>query len=156
MFRFVTDSHAPTVTLGPTFSSKRALTLSAKAFSPLGYLALKMGGLDASGEDETYYHTGIKVKLYRDVSHIGSQRVDIKYSSESILTSTSDKPAPSDKEDLMDIEESNKRKQAGGSDLPMISYHYGTAYSDRIAIVEPDLRGLTLNGIYKEKAQAFA
>mmetsp|Transcript_19883 Transcript_19883/g.46692 ORF Transcript_19883/g.46692 Transcript_19883/m.46692 type:complete len:591 (-) Transcript_19883:141-1913(-) len=150
-------NHKDPVPLGPTFSSKRALTLSAMAFSPLGYLALKMGGLDASGEDEYYYHTGIKVKLYRDVSQVGTKRVDIKYSSESILASTSGKPAPSDKEELKDIEESNKRKEKGSSDLPMISYHYGSAYSDRIAIFESDLSGLTLNDIYKEKAHtAFA
>ena len=149
-------NHKDPVPLGPTFSSKRALTLSAKAFSPLGYLVLKMGGLDEGGEDEIYYHTGIKVKLYRDVSHEGTKRVDIKYSSKSILSSTSGKPAPSDEEELKDIEEANKRKEKD-SDLPMISYHYGSAYSDRIAIFESDLGGLTLNDIYKEKAhRAFA
>ena len=31
----------------------------------------------------------------------------------------------------------------------MVEYHYGTAYSERIALVERDLKDLTLNGCYE-------
>lgn len=58
-----------------------------------------------------------------------------------------------DKEDLEEIEQSNRRKKKEpSSELPMVTYHYGTAYSERMASVESDLKGLTLNNLYREKA----
>merc|ERR1712087_797908 len=133
-------NHKDPVTLGPTVSSKRALALSAKAFSPFGYLALKATGLEGSDEHDRYYHTGIRLKLYRCHSAIGSQRIDIMYSSESILQSMGRKPVAIDKEELEEIEESNKRKMKGSScELPMVSYHYGSSYCDRMKLAERDL-----------------
>ena len=140
------------VTLGPTVSSKRALALSAKAFSPLGYLALVVTGNGEGGDEEVYYHTGIKMKLLKSVSAISSQRFEISYSGASIISGAK-KPVAIDKDDLAEIEQSNKRKKKeSSSELPMVSYHYGTSYSERLASVESDLQGLALNDVYAEKA----
>mmetsp|Transcript_7574 Transcript_7574/g.17184 ORF Transcript_7574/g.17184 Transcript_7574/m.17184 type:complete len:482 (+) Transcript_7574:52-1497(+) len=144
-------NHKDPVTLGPTISSKRALALSAKAFSPLGYLALKVIGNGEGGEEEVYYHTGMKMKLFKSVSAVSSQRCVLSYSGATII-SDANKPVAIDKDDLAEIEQSNKKKKGSSSELPMVSYHYGTAYSERMARVESDLNGLTLNGLYREKA----
>jgi len=148
-------NHKDPVTLGPTVSSKRALALSAKAFSPLGYLALMVSGNGEGGDEEIYYHTGMKMKLFKNVSAVGSQRCMLSYSGHTII-SGSKKPVAIDKEDMAEIEQSNKRKKKdSSSELPMVSYHYGTSYSERLAAVESDLRGMTLNGLYREKAGAM-
>mmetsp|Transcript_40828 Transcript_40828/g.71772 ORF Transcript_40828/g.71772 Transcript_40828/m.71772 type:complete len:570 (+) Transcript_40828:98-1807(+) len=145
-------NHKDPVTLGPTVSSKRALALSAKAFSPLGYLALMVTGIGEGGDEEVYYHTGMKMKLFKNVTAVGSQRCVLSYSGHTII-SGSKKPVAIDKEDMAEIEQSNKRKKKeSSSELPMVSYHYGTCYSERMALVESDLKGLTLNNLYREKA----
>lgn len=144
-------NHKDPVTLGPTVSSKRALALSAKAFSPLGYLALRVTGNGEGGEEEVFYHTGIKMKLFKSVSSVSSQRCDLSYSGATIISGAK-KPVAIDKDDLAEIEQSNKKKKGSSSELPMVSYHYGTAYSERMALVESDLKGLTLNSVYREKA----
>mmetsp|Transcript_6516 Transcript_6516/g.10375 ORF Transcript_6516/g.10375 Transcript_6516/m.10375 type:complete len:355 (-) Transcript_6516:228-1292(-) len=145
-------NHKDPVTLGPTVSSKRALALSAKAFSPLGYLALMVTGIGEGGDEEVYYHTGMKMKLFKNVTAVGSQRCVLSYSGHTII-SGSKKPVAIDKEDMAEIEQSNKRKKKeSSSELPMVSYHYGTSYSERMASVESELKGLTLNNVYREKA----
>lgn len=77
------------MTLGPTVSSKRALALSAKCFSPLGYLALVVTGNGEGGEEEVYYHTGIKMKLFKHASAISSQRCELSYSGATVLAERS-------------------------------------------------------------------
>mmetsp|Transcript_44631 Transcript_44631/g.94975 ORF Transcript_44631/g.94975 Transcript_44631/m.94975 type:complete len:627 (+) Transcript_44631:181-2061(+) len=145
-------NHKDPVTLGPTVSSKRALALSAKAFSPLGYLALKATGNAEGGDEEVYYHTGMKMKMFKKVSSVSSQRCELSYSGQTIV-SGSKKPVAIDNEDMAEIEQSNRRKKKESSaELPMVSYHYGMSYSERMAGVESDLRGLTLNNVYREKA----
>ena len=145
-------NHKDPVTLGPTVSSKRALALSAKAFSPLGYLALKVSGNGEGGDEEIYFHTGMKMKLFKNVSAVGSQRCELTYSGATIVSGTK-KPVAIDKDDMAEIEQSNKRKKKeSSSELPMVSYHYGTSYSERMASVESDLKGMTLNTLYREKA----
>lgn len=145
-------NHKDPVTLGPTVSSKRGLALSAKAFSPLGYLALMVTGNGEGGDEEVYYHTGMKMKLFKNVSAIGSQRCELKYSGATIVSGAK-KPVAIDKEDLAEIEQSNRRKKKDSSaELPMVSYHYGTSYSERLAAVESDLQGMTLNNLYRDKA----
>lgn len=145
-------NHKDPVTLGPTVSSKRALALSAKAFSPLGYLALMVTGGDEGEEEEMFYHTGMRMKLFKNVSNVGSQRCDITYSGRTII-SGSKKPVAIDKDDMAEIEQSNGRKKKESSaEVPMVSYHYATSYSERMMSVESDLKGLTLNNMYREKA----
>lgn len=144
-------NHKDPVTLGPTISSKRALALSAKAFSPLGYLALRVSGNGEGGDEEMYYHTGMKMKLFKSVSSVSSQRCALSYSGATIVSGTK-KPVAIDKDDLAEIEQSNRKKKGSSSELPMVSYHYGTAYSERMALVESDLNGVTLNDVYREKA----
>jgi len=144
-------NHKDPVTLGPTVGSKRPLALSAKAFSPLGYLALVVAGDGEGGEEEVYYHTGIKMKLFKSVSPVSSQRCDLSYSGATIISGAK-KPVAIDKEDLAEIEVSNRKKKGSSSELPMVSYHYGNAYSKRMASVESDLQGLTLSDLYREKA----
>jgi len=150
-------NHKDPVTLGPTVSSKRALAMSAKTFSPLGYLALKLTGNDEGGEEEVYFHTGIKLKLFKDVSAVSSQRCELSYSGASIISNAKKPPVATDTSDLAEIELLNKKKTTGiPSELPMISYHYGNAYSDRIALVESDLKGLTLNTVYRDKVSEIS
>lgn len=148
-------NHKDPVTLGPTVSSKRALALSAKTFSPLGYLALMLSGNDEGGEEEVYFHTGIKLKLFKSVSAVSSQRCELSYSGATII-SNAKKPVANDKAELAEIELSNKKKTGMPSELPMISYHYGNSYSDRMALVESDLKGLTLNSVYRDKVSEIS
>jgi len=144
-------NHQDPITLGPTVSSKRALALSAKVFSPLGYLALVMTGNAEGGEEEVYYHTGIKMKLFKSGASDGRQ-CTLLYSGARLI-SGSKNPDAIDKDDVADINQSNKlKKKTGSAELPMASYHFGTCYSERMALAEPDLRGLTLNNLYLEKA----
>jgi hypothetical protein len=150
-------NHKDPVTLGPTVSSKRALAMSAKTFSPLGYLALKLTGNDEGGEEEIYFHTGIKLKLFKDVSAVSSQRCELSYSGASIISNAKKPPVATDSSDLAEIEQLNKKKSTGiPSELPMISYHYGNAYSDRIKFVESDLKGVTLNTVYRDKVSEIS
>mmetsp|Transcript_10898 Transcript_10898/g.23624 ORF Transcript_10898/g.23624 Transcript_10898/m.23624 type:complete len:638 (-) Transcript_10898:157-2070(-) len=143
-------NHQDPVTLGPTVSSKRALALSAKVFSPLGYLALVVTGNAEGGEEEVYYHTGMKMKLFKDNC---DKRCVLSYSGARIL-SGSKNPEAIDKDDLSDIEQSNKwKKSSSNAEMPMVSYHYGTTYSERMASAGSDLEGLTLNDLYAAKAR---
>jgi len=98
-----------------------------------------------------YYHTGMKMKLFKHVSSVSSQRCELTYSGITII-SGSKKPVAIDQEDMAEIEQSNKRKKKESSaELPMVSYHYGTSYSERMASVESDMKGMTLNNVYREK-----
>ena len=151
-------NHRDPVTLGPTVSSKRALALSAKAVSPLGYLALLVTGNGEGGEEEVYYHTGMKMKLRKNASPETNRRCELSYSGATILAGAK-KPADADMdaEDLADIEQAKNSKKSGksSSELPMVQYHYGDAYAERMASVEPDLKGLTLNDLYRSKARGM-
>jgi hypothetical protein len=145
-------NHRDPVTLGPTISSKQALGLSAKAVSPLGYTALMVAGNGQGGEEEVYYHTGIKMKLFKNISSTNSQRYHLSYSGLDIIARAK-KLLSVDYDKLAELEQS-KRKMAP-SKLPVVSCHYSTAYSDRLALVESDIKGLTLNTVYREKACDF-
>eukprot|EP00970_Alexandrium_tamarense_P018136 scaffold13320_cov215-Alexandrium_tamarense.AAC.20 len=152
-------NHKDPVTLGPTVSSKKMLSLGMKTFSPLGYLALKATG-NEGGDEEVYYHTGIKMKLRSDVTAVGSSRCELSYSGASILVGSRPTQAE-DKEDLSSLAESSRKKSSmpspkssmSSADIPMVSYHYGESYSERMALVEKDLVGMTLNRVYKEEAR---
>jgi hypothetical protein len=151
-------NHKDPVTLGPTVSAKRGLALSAKAVSPLGYLALLVTGNGEGGEEEVYYHTGMKMKLLRNASPETNRRCELSYNGATILGGAK-KPADTDidADDLADIEQAKKAKKSGKStsELPMVQYHYGDAYAERMASLEPDLEGLTLNDLYRSKARGF-
>jgi hypothetical protein len=115
-------------------------------------LALKVSGNGEGGDEEVYFHTGMKMKLFKNVSAVGSQRCELTYSGATIVSGAK-KPVAIDKDDMAEIEQSNKRKKKeSSSELPMVSYHYGTSYSERMASVESDLKGMTLNTLYREKA----
>jgi hypothetical protein len=125
------------------------LTLGAMAFSPLGYLALKLSGKTA-GAEEAYYHTGMKLKLRGEVQE-DEQRCQLSYSGVSFLTKVN---ADADADDDVVGKKksgSSKKMSMSTSDVPSVSYHFGTAYSERMASVKDDLAGLTLNQLYKTK-----
>jgi hypothetical protein len=148
-------NHRDPVTLNPTISARRALALSAKAMSPLGYLALLVTGNGEGGEEEIYYHTGIKLKLLRNACPESNSRCEVTYSGASILAgSRRTADTDMDAEDLADMEQAKKTKKKS-SDFPMVSYHYGDAYSERMASLESELKGLTLNGMYRSKARGM-
>jgi hypothetical protein len=150
-------NHKDPVTLNPSVSAKRALALSAKAVSPLGYLALVVTGNGEGGEEEIYYHTGIKMKLLKNACPESNRRCELSYSGATILAGAK-KPADNDMdaEDLADIEQAkNMKKSSRAPKLPMVSYHYGDAYSERMALVESDLKGLTLNALYRLKTRVM-
>ncbi|KAL7501137.1 hypothetical protein ACHAWT_010888 [Skeletonema menzelii] len=142
-------NHRDPVTLSPSVSSKKVLAVSAFAFSPLGYLALKASG-NLGDERDVFYHTGIKMKLRKEVP-IGGQLCELSYSGSSLIAGSTPK-ALDDIDDQEVIKENNKMKMRSTNDLPMVQYHYGSAYAERIALVENELKELKLNDLYLEKA----
>jgi len=153
-------NHRDPVTLGPTVSARRALALSAKVVSPLGYLALLVTGNGEGGDEEVYYHTGMKMKLLRNASPETNRRCELSYNGATILAGAkklADADADTDADDLADMEQakSSKKYRKSSSELPMVQYHYGDAYAERMASVEPDLKGLTLNDLYRSKARGM-
>lgn len=141
-------NHRDPVTLAPSVSSKKILAVTAFAFSPLGYLALKASG-NIGDELDVFYHTGIKMKLRKEVP-LGGQICELSYSGASLIGGST--PKSMELEDKVLIEESNKLKKRTTNDLPMVQYHYGSAYAERIALVEKELKQLKLNDVYLEKA----
>ena len=141
-------NHRDPVTLAPSVSSKKVLAVTAFAFSPLGYLALKASG-NAGNDLDVFYHTGIKMKLRKDVP-IGGQRCELSYSGASVISGSTPKALEMDDKEV--IEENNKMKKRNKNELPMVNYHYGSAYAERIALVEKELKELKLNDLYLEKA----
>mmetsp|Transcript_18028 Transcript_18028/g.37973 ORF Transcript_18028/g.37973 Transcript_18028/m.37973 type:complete len:599 (-) Transcript_18028:161-1957(-) len=147
-------NHNDPVTLGPKVSSKHALSATTKAFSPLGYLALKATRSEFG--DEVYYHTGIKMKLRTDDVRPGSPRCELSYSAASILSGlrTID-------EDEDSVTGNNKllRHNSGsfpsGQDDALVSYHYGAAYRESMELAECELANLTLNNVYREKTASL-
>lgn len=138
-------NHKDPVTLAPAMSSKRMLTLGSMMFSPLGYLALKLSGNEA-GAEESYHHSGMKMKLRNEVQD-GSQRCELSYSGAPFLSKASssvnsDEDATGKKSSMLSLTT---------SDVPLVSYHYGRAYAERMALVKEELDGLTLNQLYKTK-----
>jgi hypothetical protein len=99
------------VTAVPIFSSKRALALLVKAISPLITLLVNEGG-----EEEIYYHTGMKLKLLRDASPETNQRCELSYSRETIMAGAK-KPGDMDMDvdSLTDIEQAKNAKKCGRS-----------------------------------------
>jgi len=145
-------NHKDPVTLGPTVSHKRALTLATMALSPLGYLALKLSGRD-TGAEETYYHAGMNMKLRKEGEQGadgGAKGCELSYSGASILSREVGSDAGADEE--VSGRKSVTSSKLGASDLPLASYHFGSTYAERMALVESDLNGLTLNKLYKEKS----
>ena len=66
--------HSDPATFNPTMS---ALTMSAKAASPLGYLLLLDTGNGEGREEMMYFHTGIKLKLLRYSCLEGNSRCEV-------------------------------------------------------------------------------
>ncbi|KAK1742344.1 lipase class 3 family protein [Skeletonema marinoi] len=141
-------NHRDPVTLAPSVSSKKVLAVTAFAFSPLGYLALKASG-NAGDERDVFYHTGIKMKLRKEVP-IGGQICELSYSGASLIAGSTPKSLEVDDQEV--IQESNKMSKRSTNDLPMVQYHYGSAYAERIALVENELKEKKLNDLYLEKA----
>ncbi|KAL3795355.1 hypothetical protein HJC23_009528 [Cyclotella cryptica] len=139
-------NHKDPVTLAPAMSSKRMLTLGSMMFSPIGYLALKLSGNEA-GAEESYHHTGMKMKLRNEVQD-GSQRCELSYSGAQFLSKALSRGLDST-EDASG--KKNSMLSLTSSDVPLVSYHYGRAYTDRMALVKEELAGLTLNQLYKTK-----
>jgi len=139
-------NHKDPITLGPTISSKRALVLATMAFSPLGYLALKLSGNDVGAEETTYYHTGIKMKLRKDDQAGGTAGCELSYSGAQFFSQ--------EKESGDEKDEENAGKK-NSMEMPLASYHYGSTYSERMAAAETDLVGLTLNQLYVEKTEMY-
>ncbi|KAL7470414.1 hypothetical protein ACHAXS_010653 [Conticribra weissflogii] len=158
-------NHKDPVTLGPTVTSKRALTLATMMFSPLGYAALKLSGRDV-GEEETYYHTGMKMKLRKEKVGVGpgGKRCELSYSGRVFLSGRGGggeegKGRAEGGNNGDDGEDFGKKSSVSSSlmaaqDVPLVSYHFGGAYAERIALVKDELDGLTLNRLYREKASA--
>lgn len=155
-------NHKDPVTLRPVFSSQRALPLGMKNFSPLGYLLTKSSdNIDNVEDNELFHHTGMKMKLRNEIPPTTSQRCEMSYSGENILSKallTRSISHFDDKEDLESVTEElkrslfNKSTTAIAQDYAMVSYHYGEAYAERLSLVETDVIGLSLNQLYQEKA----
>lgn len=107
---------------------------------PIGFeqttLAVTTEKNGQSGEEEASYHTGIEMRLFKNVSASSSHRVDLTYSGSDVISRTEKSPLT----------------VIGNGNSEEIACHYSTAYSDRLAYVESDLEGLTLNAVYRKKA----
>mmetsp|Transcript_5825 Transcript_5825/g.8438 ORF Transcript_5825/g.8438 Transcript_5825/m.8438 type:complete len:566 (-) Transcript_5825:136-1833(-) len=144
-------NHRDPVTLAPSVSSKKVLAVTAMAFSPLGYLALKASG-NTGDERDVFYHTGIKMKLRKEVPE-GGQLCELSYSGASLISGSTPIALEKDDQDLIKENiEKIKKKMKSTDDVPMVQYHFGSAYSERIALVENELKELKLNDLYLEKA----
>jgi hypothetical protein len=143
-------NHRDPVTLGPSVSSKRMLTMGAMVFSPLGYLALKLSG-NTAGKDESYYHCGMKMKL-RDGTTEEERKCELVYSGAMFLPKEEqDEVGDATDEDVVGKKSSASSMKLSTSDMPLVSHHFGKAYADRMASVEGELEGMTLNNLYKTK-----
>eukprot|EP00956_Cyclotella_meneghiniana_P036305 scaffold123826_cov79-Cyclotella_meneghiniana.AAC.1 len=144
-------NHRDPVTLGPTVSSKRMLTMGAMVFSPLGYLALKLSGKTA-GAEEAYYHCGMKMKLRQEAAEEGEKKCELTYSGAMFLPKENEST-----DDTVETDEEVAGKKSASttslktSDMPLVSHHFGKAYTERMASVEGDLEGVSLNDLYKTK-----
>eukprot|EP00804_Cyclotella_cryptica_P027055 CCRYP_013691-RA/>CCRYP_013691-RA protein AED:0.02 eAED:0.02 QI:277/1/1/1/0/0/2/199/604 len=155
-------NHKDPVTLRPISSSKHPLPLGTKYFSPLGHLTLtSMDNIANDGNNESFHHTGMKMKLLNEIPATTSQRCEVSYTGANFLSRAFLSRSPShfdDKEDLEIVTEELKRSHFNNSlnglsqDFPMLSYHYGEAYTERMSLVETDVSGLFLNQLYREKA----
>jgi hypothetical protein len=97
------------VTLGPFNSSKQPLSLGTKTFSPLGFCVSNApDGVDG----EAYYHTGMMMKLRKDIPATTSQRVEMSYSGANCVSNSSSFKSSSeldDKEELETVVEESKK-----------------------------------------------
>ncbi|KAL3826914.1 hypothetical protein ACHAXA_005994 [Cyclostephanos tholiformis] len=138
------------VTLGPIIGSKLALALSDKSIGPLEYTKLMVAGQCEGEEEEIYYDTGIKMKLLNNVPATNRRKYHLSYSGSSIIARDK-KPVAIDEGDMAELEQTT----APLSELQIVSNHYSKSYSDRLALVESDCKGLSLNTVYREKALGF-
>jgi hypothetical protein len=157
-------NHKDPVTLNPTVSAKRALALSAKMFSPLGYLALMVTGNGEGGEEEVYYHTGMKMKLRKDICPLSEKQYEIAYSGAPFVAAVKMTNSTrsvivvdnnDEQQELAEIvkDEQAKKKKSSSSDMINVAYHFGDAYTERILAVKTDLMGMSLNDLYSSKAR---
>ena len=157
-------NHKDPVTLNPTVSAKRALALSAKMFSPLGYLALMVTGNGEGGEEEVYYHTGMKMKLRKDICPLSEKQYEVTYSGAPFVAAVKATDSTrnlvvvensDEQQELAEIvkEEQAKKKKSSSSDMINVAYHFGDTYTERILAVKRDLKGMTLNDLYSSKAR---
>lgn len=142
-------NHRDPVTLGPTVSTKRMLTMGAMVFSPLGYLALKLSG-KTTGDEEAYYHCGMKMKLRQEAQE-GEEKCELTYSGAMFLPKEKDSTDGVEMDDEVAGRKSSVTTSFKTSDMPLVSHHFGKAYTERIASVEGDLEGVSLNDLYKTK-----
>ena len=89
-----------------------------------------------SGEDVASYHTGMEMKLFKNVSGNRILSFDLTYSGSDVISGAKKTVTVNNDDRAADL-----------------ACHYSTAYSDRLAYAESDLQGLTLNDVYGEKAR---
>lgn len=126
------------------------LTMGAMAFSPLGYLALKLSG-NTAGAEEAYYHCGMKMKLRQEAEE-NEKRYEFTYSGALFLPKEEETEVETD-EDVVgkNLASTPSKKSMSSSDMPLVSHHFGKTYAERMAAVEEDLAGIMLNELYKTK-----
>lgn len=138
------------VTIMPKSSSKKLLAM----LSPITYVTFKLKDQDFA-ERETYRHTGIKLKLNNPEKKKGSPLYELSYSG---VTSAKEELEKDDE----DAEEANaklKKDKKGWSllssvkDVPNVSFHFGSEYSERMVKVKEELSPMTLNEMYATLAK---
>ena len=134
------------VTLSPIYSSEIPLTVDGN-FSPLGSLIFKMSP-EVDNVEGMYYHTGVLMELRDDIPATTSQRVELSYCAAGCFSEPLSLSCPSD---LYDDSNATKRSKTSGA-LAMASFHFGDEYAKRLALVDTDISGLTLNRIYQDRA----
>jgi hypothetical protein len=141
------------VPLGPILSTERARALASEDVSPATYASMMVDGeCDVGGGGEgagVYYDTGIKMRLSNDAAAAtaSGRRCRLSYAGSSVIA-RDDVPVAFDRVDLAEMQ----RTTVHSSGRQFASRHYGASYSDGLASAESELRGLTLNTLYREKA----
>lgn len=125
------------VTIMPKASSKKILSM----LSPISYIAFKISDKKFA-DNETYQHTGIKLKMMEGLEKDGSGDLyELAYSSCCQKIVTEEKSASSWLSTCKDR-------------APIVQNHFGDIYAQRMAKLKEALTGYTLNELYQSKAAA--
>ena len=130
------------VTMMPKTSTKKILSL----LSPAVFVALAIREAFGASQ-ETYRHTGVKLRLHTDKSKL----YELSYQG---VTSVAEEMAQDDKESKAASNAlSGNWTNLSFSSIPGVSYHYGPTYTEQLQKCKEELSVMTLNEIYAKLGQ---
>ena len=155
------------VTMMPSASAVKILS----RISPLAYLVVKLWDNDYH-EKEHFHHTGIKLRLTNakwELAFLGERMLSSERSEtvdDDVNSTLSDADRSASNSSMKDsiIARSNAILKSGlikketnkdifqESKIPDVTQHFGSSYVENLASVETDLKDLSLNELYTQKA----